>query len=221
VEPTPSSSWCCPVRPFGSDRYKTARSRSSRLTRLTRGRPARPTQPSVRPRWRRRHLTRGRPRPSCAVRTWPVREMLRDSERATHGEAQSRTGSRRASHRAGGRPVCPGSATVPSNRCFFSSRRPVPMRSGQAPRGACRHASQPGRDSDREHRCPEQGRIPVPGRRPHRPMTLVQLRSRSASSLRPAEHQHQGKRARMATFMIIGYGDRAGCKATAQAVRDA
>jgi hypothetical protein len=71
-------------------------------------------------------------------------------------------------------------------------------------------------------RRPQAGRLlgRTRRRRPP-PMTLVRLRSRSASSLRPAEHHHQGKRARMATFMTIGYGDRAGCKATAQAVRDA
>jgi hypothetical protein len=38
---------------------------------------------------------------------------------------------------------------------------------------------------------------------------------------RRAARQHQGKRASMATFTIIGYGDRAGQKATAQVVRHA
>lgn len=38
------------------------------LTGLIRGRPAGPTPPSAHPRWRRRHLTQGQPRPSCAAR---------------------------------------------------------------------------------------------------------------------------------------------------------
>lgn len=56
-------------------------------------------------------------------------------------------------------------------------------------------------------------------RRPPRPMTSVQVVVVPAAA--PRAHQHQGKRASMATFMTIGYGDRAGYKATTQAVRDA
>ena len=48
-----------------------------------------------------------------------------------------------------------------------------------------------------------------------RPMTSARLRSRSDS--RPPAHQHRGRRASMARFMTIVYGDCAGYEATAQA----
>jgi hypothetical protein len=54
-----------------------------------------------------------------------------------------------------------------------------------------------------------------------RPMTSVQLRSRSASSRAERRTNSKGKRARMTTFKTIGYGDRAAYEATAQAVCDA
>jgi hypothetical protein len=53
-------------------------------------------------------------------------------------------------------------------------------------------------------------------------MTSVQLRSRSISRRAQRCTKIKGnEQASMVTFMTIGYRDRAGYKATAQAVRDA
>jgi hypothetical protein len=52
-------------------------------------------------------------------------------------------------------------------------------------------------------------------------MTSVQLRSRSARSRGQRRTNIKRNEEGMATFVTIGYGDRAGYEATAQAVRDA